>query len=61
MPELIINIILAILSIVGLIYLYQLISDGCFGQKMLADSIPFYNLMKMKRMLNIYCGGTYQN
>ena len=33
MPELIINIILAILSIVGLIYLYQLISGWLLRSK----------------------------
>ena len=50
MPELIINIILAILSIVGLIYLYQLISGWLLRSK---NACRQYTILQFSRILCI--------
>ena len=44
MPELIINIILAILSIVGLIYLYQLISGWLLRSKNALQTVYHFTI-----------------
>ena len=60
MPELIINIILAILSIVGLIYLYQLISGWLLRSKNACRQYTILQFDENEEDAEYILRGTYQ-